>query len=321
MRASNILLAVAGLGTLVGAAVIGQRALVASEHPRTPDLGPREAAPPAAEADAPPAPAAALVRERIELVVRQAGALERANEQGGWSPLSNGDVLVETDRIRAAEGGRAILETVDGSRVELVDEVEVAVGALSRSIAELELGRGRVRADLTEGSSLAIRVRAAGAVAEGRGGAFTVYADGAGMVAVASETASVALRAREESVTVAAGEQSVVLPGGTPSDPEAIPEQVFLSIAWPEQRLTRDRQLRVRGTVSPGTEVRVDGRRAAVDRAGGFEASLILDAGPNELDVTARDPSGRTRTERSPAIVLKNRPPRLEPVGGGLWQE
>jgi len=146
-----------------------------------------------------------------------------------------------------------------------------------------------------------------------------VFADGHGMVAVASETATVRLAAQENEVALQAGQQSVVTPGSPPSDPESIPDEVFLSISWPEERLRRDQRLVLRGRVQPGTEVRVGGQRPEVTAGGEFEAQVDLDAGPNTVTVSARDPAGRTRDERSPPIVVRNRPPRLEVVNEGLW--
>jgi hypothetical protein len=254
------------------------------------------------------------------LTVVTAGSLERFVE-GQWFPVAAGARLAQSDRIRTTAPGRVVVASDDGARIELINEVDVSVSLLARSLTELELRQGRVRADLGEGSDVALRIRSSGAVAEGRGGAFTVFADGAGMVAVASETATVRLEAQDHEVAVLAGQQSVVQPGAPPSDPEAIPGEVFLHVAWPEERLRRDRRVVVRGRVDPGTVVAVGDRRPHVAGDGSFEVEVELDAGVNQIAVSATDPSGRSHLERSPSIEVRNRPPRLEVSGEGLWQQ
>ncbi len=146
-----------------------------------------------------------------------------------------------------------------------------------------------------------------------------VFADGSGMVAVASETAEVRLRANNREVTVAAGQQSVVHSGQAPSDPESIPDEVFLHVAWPQRRTQRNRRLVIRGRAGPGSEVRVANQRVSVTSDGSFEARVQLDAGPNRLSVWTRDPSGREVVSESPEVVVRDRPPRLEVVSPGAW--
>jgi len=282
MRRGTILAAIVGLAVLLGAAYAGQRLLGATDEVE-PAAGSRRPDAPTSPTTAPTPEAPEPAGDPVTMTVLEPGTLEREGADGQWQPLPAGTALVETDRVRTVGSGRAVIQASDGSRVELVDAVDVAVATLTRSIAELDLRQGRLRADLRDGSELALRVRSSGAVAEGRGGAFTIYADGAGMVAVASETAEVSLRAQDREVALAEGQQSVVHAGEAPADPEAIPEEVLLAVTWPEQR--------------------------------------ILDAGANTVGVSTRDPAGRTRTSESPTIVVRNRPPRLERVHGSIWDE
>lgn len=314
------------IGLVIGLAIMGHRYLIADEDLAAVSTSAIAAAaqpdPAGAPATTPesPAPAAQAETGPRSLTVVTPGSLERLVE-GQWLPVTAGAHLVASDRIRATSPGRVVIASDDGARVELLNEVDVSVSLLTRSLTELELREGRVRADLGDGSNVALRIRSSGAVAEGRGGAFTVFADGGGMVAVASETASVRLMAHDREVEVLAGQQSVVQAGAQPSDPEAIPEEVFLHVAWPEERLRRDRRVVVRGRVDPGSEVVIGGQRPRIAADGAFEAAVELDAGPNQISVSARDPSGRSREERSPRIEVRNRPPRLEVVGEGIWRE
>lgn len=320
MKGKTLLVATLGTGLVVTLGVLGQRLIFGA--PSGPDTRHRAAA--AADAPAPRAAAARDADERDggprfeNLVVTAPGALER-QDGGRWVAVVQGTRLQATDRIRTQGEGSVALQAADGSRIELVDEVEVTVEALTRSLAELELHRGRLRADLAEGSDLALRVTSSGASAQAQNGAFVVVADGSGMVAVASETAEVRLRAQDREVLVAAGHQAVVQPDGPPSDPEAIPESVLLQVAWPTSRVQRERRLVVRGHVAPGSEVRVADQRTAVRPDGSFETEIELAEGANRIAVRARDVAGRTKVEESPAVMVKTHPPPLEVLSQGQW--
>lgn len=318
MRRNTVIIALLSTALLIGAAVLISRAIFtdtpdqpAPHATSTDDETPRT--PPRVVENAPPEEAT------IALTVTQPGGLERLDGER-WVALEPGAELNEDDRIRASGQSTAVLSTSNGSRIELVDEVEVSVEVLTRSLTELELYRGRLRADLDDDAGLELRVRASGATAEARAGAFVIYSDGAGMVAVASETAQVRLEAQEREVVVAAGQQAIVPPEEAPSEPEQIPEEVFLRVAWPQRRAQRERHLVVRGAVAPGSEVRIGDQRAEVDREGHFEARVQLDAGPNRVKVRTRDILGRERVEESPPVIVKNRPPRLEVISGGQWE-
>jgi hypothetical protein len=319
MRGKTLLVGTLGTGLVIGLGVLGQQLIFGASRDRD-----RVPAPATATAPDPTANPSADAGERDagprfeSLVVTAPGALER-QAGGQWVAVASGSRLAVTDRIRTQGEGAVTLEAADGSRIELVDEVEVTVEALTRSLAELELHRGRLRADLADGSDMALRVTSSGASAEAQNGAFVVFADGTGMVAVASETAEVRLRAQEREVLVAAGQQSLVRPDGPPSDPEAIPEAVFLEVAWPQGRVQRERRLVVRGRVDPGTEVRIEDRSTSVAHDGTFETEVALSEGVNRVAVRARDIAGRTKTAESPAVMVKTRPPPLEVLSQGHW--
>jgi hypothetical protein len=319
MRRSTLVYVAIGSGLLLGLAFVGQHAIFGAtdqgtlQSPAAPSKivdSPRATTSPSAEDSRP-----AVRYEKLSVI--EARSLERL-EGGEWVAIEAGETLSATDRIRTNGFGVVKLETGDGSRIELVDEVEVSVEALTKSLAELELHRGRLRADVASGSDAAIRVTSSGATAEAQAGAFVVFADGAGMVAVASETADVTLRAQEREVTVEAGQQALVRPESPPTDPEAIPEEVFLKVAWPSKRTRRERRLVVRGRVDPGTEVRIGDRIATVGSDGSFSTPVDLREGRNDVIVKARDIGGRTKTD-STKVIVKNRPPRLELISPGGW--
>jgi flagellar hook assembly protein FlgD len=74
---------------------------------------------------------------------------------------------------------------------------------------------------------------------------------------------------------------------------------------WINQKL-----LSVQGRVSPGSELRVDGKKAAVDEDGAYQVDLLLQEGENLIDFEATDTVGNvSETERR--VYLKTRPPAI----------
>jgi flagellar hook assembly protein FlgD len=74
---------------------------------------------------------------------------------------------------------------------------------------------------------------------------------------------------------------------------------------WINQKL-----LSVQGRVSPGTELTVNGKKAAVDEEGVYQVDILLQEGENLLAFEARDGVGNTsETERR--VYLKTRPPAI----------
>ena len=74
---------------------------------------------------------------------------------------------------------------------------------------------------------------------------------------------------------------------------------------WINQKL-----LSVQGRVSPGSELEVNGKKAAVDEEGGYQVDLLLQEGENLVSFEAKDSVGNTsETERR--VYLKTRPPAI----------
>jgi len=74
---------------------------------------------------------------------------------------------------------------------------------------------------------------------------------------------------------------------------------------WINQKL-----LSVQGRVSPGSELRVNGKKAAVNGEGAYQVDLLLQEGENLIAFEAKDAVGNTsETERR--VYLKTRPPAI----------
>ena len=221
-------------------------------------------------------------------------------------------------RIRTGRGASAVLRAPDGTEIALADGVEISLEEISATVARFALERGKVRAAATPGGR-PVAVDSSGAHAEAQGARFTIYAGPRGLVAVAGETGQVRIRARDREVAVGAGQQSIVPPGGVPSDPVAVADDVFLRVSWPTETLKRSPETLVRGRARPGERVLVNGVEAEVRMDGAFETTIRLQEGKNPpLKVEAETLGGRRRTLRGPAVEVKsNLKMQVQPVQWG----
>jgi len=81
-------------------------------------------------------------------------------------------------------------------------------------------------------------------------------------------------------------------PDQTPvATPFAVP--LFLSVSTPQdETITTTQQIAVAGKTSPGAVVSVNGRVVAVSPGGDFSTVLVLEEGPNTIEVIASDQDG-----------------------------
>jgi hypothetical protein len=145
-----------------------------------------------------------------------------------------------------------------------------------------------------------------------------VFSDGSGGVAVATRTGEVRLRGGGGEVIVAPGERATVATNEAP-EKEAIPDSVYLKVRWPEQRMTRDTEVLVRGAAEASARVDVNGVPVEVGPDGNFEARVALEEGRNDLRVQVIDLSERTATEES-SVVVRRRAPRVKAESEGIWE-
>jgi hypothetical protein len=305
----------AALAALV--AVLGVLALVVSrkvgrEGPAR--LASRAGATPAATVPRRNAPE---VESRMFQVAEATGRVE-AQRGGKWVPVVTGDVLSEEDLVRTGSG-RAVLRLGSATEVELRERVELRLDSISRAGASLALRRGKVVARVETGRSVAIT--AAETRTENEGSArsrFVVLMDERGRVAVATTEGAARFEAAGKAVRVGAGTATHAEPGQPPAAPEVIGEEVFLSVVWPTGDGQEDKAP-VSGKVDPGSEVRVNGAAADVDRAGRFTAAIPVRDGSNAIEVEVEDLAGRTRQERRDVRRIPTRPPNLSAEPAKLW--
>jgi len=235
-----------------------------------------------------------------------------------WTLVNTGDVLTKDDLIRTGIG-RAVMNLAGGTELEIRDRVELRLDSISRAGASVDLRRGKLTASTPGGRSIAIKAAHTQTTNQSdKPARIIVTADGQGRVAVAATKGAANFQAAGRTVIVPAGRETRAEPGGPPLNPEAIAEEVLLTVAWPAGERHEER-LAVQGTAKPGSLVRVNGAAASVDREGHFSASISLHDGPNPVDVEAEDAVGRLRRERREVRKVATTDPELIPTAKELW--
>lgn len=278
-----------------------------------------EPPPPAVETPEPVPPAAPKPEVEpgpsIELLSTKGDVQTLRN--GEWTKASTGQ-LEPDDAVRTNGKGSATV-AIGASKVVVERDSQVTVKDSADKVADLQLEKGRVRADLVD-EDMTLRIRAAGsdAVAEAKKGSFSVFNDGRGLVAVASKTGQVKLSGGGGDVLLSAGEQGQVV-GQSHPEKKKLRKAVLLSVVWPNKKQARGRQTTVRGKSEVGSTVTVNGEVVPVSADGKFSADVPLAKGRNSFTVTARDLLGREKT-RTKRLNIERTPPKVEADTDNLWQ-
>jgi hypothetical protein len=290
--------------TLVVATLFSRRVF---EGP-TRELPPRRPAHPAVVGDgaAPVFRVAALVGEVAVL------------HEGQWYVAMAGDQLTLQDVIRTPRGASALLRR-EGTEIEVRDNVDIRLDALANRTASFGVLRGGNVVASVEDDKDRLEITAVGTRSVNRGPARWVVSLGeSGQVSVAPAKGEVAFAAQGKEVLVIAGHESTAPAGRPPGDPEPIPEELLLSVVWPELDKGEARAP-IAGKVRPSSRVTVNGVAAPVHGDGSFGVAVPLGVGANAVEVQAEDIAGRkkavSKVLRRPAPA-----PTLETSGEDLWK-
>lgn len=231
--------------------------------------------------------------------------------------LQAGDLLSLQDVLRTPEGGRVLLRR-GSSEIEVRENLELRLEALAEQTARFNLlsGAGDVAASVA-GAGESVAIAAAETLAVNQGASRWVVARAeSGQVAVAVTKGKVAFGSRGQTVTVSGGEESVAPAGQPPAPPEAYPDDLLLSVTWPEA-LPRQEAVTVEGTAKPASRISVNGRTIEVGPDGRFIAEVPVGPADTEVKVHAEDLLGRRKTvsgilrRRAPAPTLESKPEAL----------
>ena len=273
---------------------------------------------PVAETPAEPKPEAEAETEAGVVVKRVRGKVE-ARRKGKWVAASVGDRLEVDEAIRSGPDSEVALAVgTEETEVVLREKSEISVREVTKEIAWVRLERGRMGADVKGKLKLQVEAKGSHVVAEASKGKFTVFNNGRGLVAIAAETAEVKLKTAAGNRALKVGQQMTIT-GDRPRAPTRIPPAVFLSVVWPDQRLTRAKSTTVRGKAAPGTEVNVNGKIARVQPDGTFSMEVALNEGENAIDIQAVDILGRKKRARG-SVEVRRRGPRVKADSKELWK-
>ena len=249
-----------------------------------------------------------------------AGNVE-AFQNGQWYVARAGHLLSSKDVVRTHDDSSASL--LRGSvEVKLGGNMDLRVDKLDKNTAKLGLLRGKRisasvgKADETlEIDALDTRTTNVGAAR------FAVAVAPSGKVSVTAAEGVARFEAQGKQVLVGKGSESTAFPGAGPSDPEPIPEEILLSVIWPEDDKAQGIS-KIRGHASPSSRVRVNGEETPVGPDGNFLARVQVSETQTRVRVEAEDATGR---QKAVDKVLRTRPspraPSLQPSGEGLWKE
>ena len=265
----------------------------------------------------PPLPPSMLAAGPAQFRVSALAGNVEAFQNGQWYVARAGHLLSSKDVVRTHGGSHALLRR--GSvEIEVPGNMDLRVDKLEKTTAKLGLLRGgRVSANVgrddekLEIDALDTHTTNVGAAS------FAVSLSPGGKVSVATTEGAARFEAQGKQVLVRKGDESTAFPGAAPSDPEPIPEEILLSVIWPEDdRL--DSQMRVKGKAQPSSKVNVNGVETEVGTDGVFRANVPLKVGKNHVQVDAEDIIGRTKSVER--VVTRSAPaPTLVPNNQELW--
>ena len=239
-------------------------------------------------------------------------------QDGRTYALQPGDLLSFQDVIRTAAHARVLIRR-GGSEIEVRENLEVRVEALAQQTAKFSVlsGDGGLSASVAgSDETLAIAADATESVNMGPS-RWVVARTQSGKVAVVVAKGQVKFKAQGAAVTVNAGTESVATPGQPPTPPQAFPDDLLLSVIWPESPPTKG-TAQIQGTARPSSHVVINGRRVEVNADGTFSAEVPLRLGANAIRVLERDVEGRHKAVTGNVRRVPSTP-TLEVQKEDLW--
>jgi hypothetical protein len=240
-----------------------------------------------------------------------------ALQNGQWYVVRAGHLLSTKDVIRTKAGARALLRR-GRVEIELRDNMDLRLDELAKETARVGLLRGGKVSASVGGESEHVEITALHTKTSNIGAArFVVSLSPSGKVNVATSEGAARFSGKGKDVIVPSGNVSSALPDQAPSDPEPIPQEILLSVIWPEDdRL--DNQARIKGKAQPSSRINVNGVETEVGPDGTFRATVPLKIGKNRVQVDAEDILGRGKS--IDRVVTRTAPaPALEPTDQELW--
>lgn len=227
-----------------------------------------------------------------------------------------GTELRPEDQVKTGDG-RAILELDGGSRVRIGPSSSVVIDAIDATGVTLDLEGGALKATVRPESG-PLLVNGAGMTVQATDADFGIGIDPAAseLLVVEATRGEVAVMGADVP-RLAAGSRAVIQ--RRRASVGAIPDDLLLSVAWPEPTRTRAQSTVISGKTVPGARVRLEGRFGELtvhaDGRGHFETTVPLEEGENDLVVRAWDLLGDKTDVRG---LLQTRDTRAPKIRGGV---
>jgi hypothetical protein len=265
-----------------------------------------------------PSPRAPLAEPSQFRVSALAGNVE-AFQNGQWYVARAGHLLSSKDVVRT-HGESHVLLRRGSIEIDVRDNMDLRLDRLEEATTKLGLLRGgRVSASVGKDNEK-LEIEALDTLTTNVGAArFAVSVAPSGKVSVTAAEGAARFAAHGKQVVVRKGNESTAFPGAAPSDPEPIPEQLLLSVIWPEDDKA-EAVSKIRGRASPSSRVRVNGEETPVAPDGTFLARVQVAEPRTRVHVEAEDVTGRQKTVDK-VLHPAPRAPALQNSGDELWKE
>lgn len=252
-------------------------------------------------------------REGNRLVLAEVRGQVSLQGPGRDGTATSGTELRPEDLVRTEAAGRAVLELDGGSRVRIGPSSSVVIDAVDATGVSLDLEGGALKATVRPESG-PLSVNGAGMTVQATDADFDLGIDPtvSELMVVEASRGEVAVMGADVA-RIAAGSRAVIRDRKAAVGP--IPDDLLLSVAWPEPTRTRKEKTLVSGQTAPGARVQLSGGFGELvlhaDDKGNFEAVVPLVEGRNELMVRAFDLLGdradvqgllQTRDTRGPTF-------------------
>jgi hypothetical protein len=240
-----------------------------------------------------------------------------AFQKGQWYLVRVGHLLSPQDVIRCKTGARALLRR-GRVEIELRDNMDLRLDDLEKETAKVGLLRGGKVSATVGSADEHVEITARHTKTANVGAArFVVSLSESGKVSVASSEGTARFSGKGKDVLVTGGKVSTALPEQAPGEPESLPQELLLSVVWPEDDRIEN-QARIKGKAQPSTRISINGVETNVSGDGVFQAAVPLKPGKNHIEVEAEDIVGRKKTiER--VLTRGGSAPTLEQTNQELW--
>lgn len=254
-------------------------------------------------------------------VIAVEGQVSGTSADGTTRALRAQDVLSDNERISTGKNSSVKVGRQDLS-FTVREESALSLTGLDTQEPLVMMQKGAVEGQVTPQKGAALRIAVEGNATQVLipGGRGTVRTDGEGTLDASANEGLVILQAPGQSAAVLPpGTHRVVAPDGESLASGAIPRSVLLEVEWPEQQVLNKPTTTVKGRVTPGSEVLVEGRRVKANRDGRFAADVSLREGKNQVKVEARG-TGEPTTQVSPEYMVDTKAPSVRSRTDQLWR-